>query len=76
MAASSQANFNNTIWSFPFPEPDWHQTPPSVQHYVSTLEQRLGRQHQTAILRLQNAYRLPPYSSTPDTPDARFSLAI
>lgn len=42
MAASSQADSNNTMWPFPFPEEDWHQTPPSVQHYVMALQQQLG----------------------------------
>ena len=41
MAASSQADANNTIWLFPFPERDWHQTPPSVQTYVLEIQRQL-----------------------------------
>jgi len=42
MAASSQANCNNTVWPFPFPEQDWHQTPPSVQNHVVELQNQLN----------------------------------
>jgi len=42
MAASSQTDTNNTTWPFPFPEDDWHQTPPSVQRYILSLHQRLS----------------------------------
>ena len=41
MAASSQNNPDHTTWPFPFPEEDWHQTPPSVQRYVLALQQHL-----------------------------------
>ena len=42
MASSSQSNSEHTTWPFPFPEEDWHQTPPSVQRYILTLQQQLG----------------------------------
>ena len=48
MAASSQANVNNTLWPFPFPEQDWHQTPPSVQKHV------VERQNQLNALKTQH----------------------
>jgi transposase len=42
MAASSQTDSHNTIWPFPFPERDWHQTPPAVQTHVLEVHRQLG----------------------------------
>lgn len=42
MAVSSQTNVNNTIWTVPFPEQDWQQTPPSVRNHVVELQNQLN----------------------------------
>ena len=39
----SRLAFDPTVWSFPFTEPDWAQTPPAVQAYISTLHDEMGR---------------------------------
>jgi len=79
MAASSQATFNHTIWPFPFSERDWHQTPPSVQRHVTTLEQQLGEfQTQVDQLRKQvdvlqgRADKTSQTSSKPPSSDSPF----
>ena len=52
MATSSQSDSSNTTWPFPFPEADWHQTPPSVQRYILALHQQLS-DLQTQVDQLQ-----------------------
>lgn len=32
---------HSSVWSFPFPENDWEQTPPAVQAYVHTLRDEM-----------------------------------
>ena len=37
---------NSRVWSFPFTEHDWEQTPPAVQAYLHTLREEMGQLHE------------------------------
>ena len=37
---------HSRVWSFPFTEHDWEQTPPAVQAYLHTLREEMGQLHE------------------------------
>ena len=56
---------NATLWSFPFTQQDWDQTPPAVQAYLHTLHHEMG-QLQEQMERLEA--RLQQDSTTSSKP--------
>ena len=74
MAAASHSNPDRTPWPFPFPEEDWHHTPPSVQQYVLALQQQLGalKQHVDQFQKQVDLFqgRLDKTSQTSSKPPA------
>jgi transposase len=61
----SQPDANSSVWSFPFTEQDWEQTPPAVQAYLHTLRDERG-QLQERIENLEA--RLQQHSTTSSRP--------
>lgn len=61
---------HSRVWSFPFPEHDWEQTPPAVQAYVHTLRDEMG-QLQERVEHL--AARLQQNSTTSSRPPSSAS---
>ncbi len=71
MAIALQAHTDNILWTLPFSHMEWAITPPAVQTYLQSLEQRV-KQLQKQVDTLQGRVektsqtsRKPPSSDSP-----------